>query len=456
MNAMGIGKGDRVVLVLPRTPEIIISFLASVKIGAIPAPMNFNLTEKEVNAFFDSLQPAMAFIHNKFVDLVDEIAWKGYMAIVDKKEGSRDYLEWSSLLNASGENPGIDILPDDTAYLNFTSGSTGEQKGAITTHANLYWNTKSAVDTFNITEQDVHLCMFAAFAHPHELFARALYTGGTMVLLDEIFPKSLARTVREAGITCIMGLAPMYQMLLDVATKNDLKTLRLPESGGMYTNSNLIDRFQEAFGVPIIPVWGSTETTGIAIANRIGVRKGDSMGKPCPYYEVKAVDEDGAELKPGEIGEFIFKGPAVVTGYYKGLSTCLNNGWYYSGDLGRMDEEGYCFFVERKSSVMKVAGLKVYPLEIEEVLKNHPNIKEAVVIAASDGLKGETPLAIITLKGKQTLEKREIFSFCKGKLPNYKIPRKIEFCDEFPKIGSGKINRKAIIARHESDQKEKS
>lgn len=270
-----------------------------------------------------------------------------------------------------------------------------------------------------------------------------------MVLLDEIFPKSLARTIKENNITCMMGLAPMYEMLLDVARREDLESLRLPESGGMYTRPDLVNRFEKTFGVPIYTVWGSTETTGIAIANRIGERRKDSsVGKPCPYYEVKIMGEAGLEVKTGEVGEMIFKGPAVVEGYYgikKETGGPFKDGWYYSGDLGRKDEDGFFYFVDRKNSMMKVAGLKVYPSEIEKVLITHPKIKEVAVVSSPDGLKGELPKAIIVPKDGYDLTKEDIYHFCKGVLTNYMIPRLIELRDELPKTSSGKINKKALM-----------
>ena len=202
----------------------------------------------------------------------------------------------------------------------------------------------------------------------------------------------------------------------------------------------------------MIPVWGSTETTGIAIANRPGEDLiPGSIGRPCDFYEINIVDECGEELEPGEIGEMVFKGPAVIQGYYMDEANskkCLRDGWYYSGDLGRKDESGHFYFVERKAGLMKVAGLKVYPLEIELVLMDHPDIKEAAVISAKDRLRGEVPKALIVTKDGRELTEKEILGFCKGRLAHYKIPRIIEIRESLPKIGSGKINKMALQMEH--------
>lgn len=449
LTNMGVKKGDRIGLLLLREPQLVIAFLASARIGAIPAPINYNLTKGQLTNLLLSMKPSMVFTAERFLSQLKEarVVSNGCIIVTDNKNSL--HLHWDDLLKSPAAVSTANISIDDIAYLNFTSGSTGEQKGAVATHANIYWNTVSAIEAFKITEDDVHLCMFASFAHPHELLARALYTGGTMVLLDEIFPKSLARTIKDNKVTCMMGLAPMYEMLLDVADAADLSSLRIPESGGMFTRPDLVERFEKAFGVPIYTVWGSTETSGIAIANRVGEkRKGFSIGKPCPYYEVKVIDETGLEVKAGEVGEFIFKGPAVVKGYYgieEKTNNCFMNGWYYSGDLGKTDEDGFLYFVDRKNSMMKVAGLKVYPSEIEQVLISHPNIKEVAVVGSPDGLKGEIPKSIIVSKDGQTLTRDEILLFCKGSLPNYKIPKIVEFRNELPKMSNGKINRKALM-----------
>jgi acyl-coenzyme A synthetase/AMP-(fatty) acid ligase len=216
----------------------------------------------------------------------------------------------------------------------------------------------------------------------------------------------------------------------------------------MFTRLDLIERFKQKLGVPIIPVWGSTETTGIALANHPGRDVVPcSAGQPCPSYEVKIVDEDGEELPPDTVGEMIFKGPAVVQQYYEddeSTTALFHLGWYFSGDLGRKDEQGNFYFVERKGGMMKVAGLKVFPLEIEQVLLDHPEIKEAAVIAAKDRLRGEVPKAIIVPKNGARLTEKEVLLFCRERLAHFKMPRIVEIRESLPKIGSGKINKKAL------------
>lgn len=453
---MGLKRGDRVGLMLPRVPELVISFLAIAKARGIVVPVNFELISEDIAIILKRISPRFLIVCGQFLDIARKAVQHdpriSIIAVDGAMEGS---LQWNHILkNQKGGNPCLEIKNDDIVYLNYTSGSTGTHKGAITTHSNIYWNTLASVDALGLLPGDVYLCMFAPFAHPHEIFARPLYLGGTMVLVDKIYPKSLAEAISTHRVSCMMGLAPMYQNLLDLLEYKgyDLSSLRVPESGGMYTRRDLIEKFRQKVGVPIIPVWGSTETTGIAIANRPGEDLiPGSIGRPCDSYEVKIVDECGEELESGEIGEMAFKGPAVIQAYYMdevNSKKSLSDGWYYSGDLGRKDESGHFYFVERKAGLMKVAGLKVYPLEIELVLMDHPDIKEAAVISAKDRLRGEVPKAIIVTRDGRELTEKEVLGFCKGRLAHYKLPRIIEIRESLPKIGSGKINKMALQMEH--------
>jgi long-chain acyl-CoA synthetase len=451
--AIGLKKGDRIGLILPRIPELVISFLSIAKVQGIAVPINFELREEKIRIIITDISPRYLIVHDNFLDLTKRSLISGpkISIIVVGDRGKSEHISWAEMLKSNNsEPPSSEVKENDVVYFNYTNGSTGNPKGAITTHANIYWNTLTSIDALRLTSNDVHLCMFSPFSHPHEIFARPLYLGGTMVLLDKIYPKSIAEAIAHHQVTCMMGIAPMFENLLEALEHKtyDLSSLRIPESGGMYTRPELIERFKEKVGVPILSVFGTTETTGIAIANTPGeaIIPG-STGKPCKSYEVKIVDEYGMELPTNGIGEMIFKGPAVVQGYYKdpiNTQSCFKDGWYYSGDLGKRDEENNFYFIDRKSGMMKVAGLKVYPLEIELVLMEHPNIKEVAVISAKDKFRGEVPKAIIVTKNGKELTQKEIIEFCRERLPNYKIPRIVELREALPKIGSGKINKKEL------------
>ncbi|MBM4286779.1 MAG: acyl--CoA ligase [Deltaproteobacteria bacterium] len=449
---LGCRPGDRVCFLLPRIPELVLTFLAGAKVRAIVAPVNFDLPAREIAATLGQLNPRVIVCHADYLTLLLPAGPETTFILTGSTESRPGCLLWDELLAPQpSHNPSLAIAAADPVYLNYTSGSTGNARGAVTTHEHIYWNTRSSVETLGLTPADVHLCLFAPFAHPHELFARPLYLGGTMVLLDSIRPRTIARTIMAHGVTCLMALAPFFRNLIEVAAseKFDLSSLRLPESGGMHTPVELIQAFREAFGVPIYAVWGSTETTGIALANHPGGEPVlGSVGQPCSYYEVKIVGEDGQELSPGMIGELIFRGPGVVQAYFEEQEEnhykYFRHGWYHSGDLGRRDAAGNFYFVERKSGMLKVAGHQVYPLEIELKLMRHAAIQEAAVIGIPDPRRGEVPKAFVVLKNGAHLERRDIIRYCAQEMATYKVPREVEICASLPKIGSGKINKKAL------------
>lgn len=451
LGQMGIRRGDSVCMLLPRVPELVISMLGMSLAGIIPVPVNYTLSQDEVEGFFISSGARAAILHSRFLGQMGEAlkgSLRGRMIVVgDSSEG---LIPWAEAAGASpsGFTP-YEAALDDLAYLNYTTGTGGNPKGALATHSNLYWNTRSSVEAMDITQADRHLCMFASFAHPHEIFARPLYTGGSIVLLEEINPKTIARTIKQHAVSVMMGLAPMYDMMATHLKDQGIESLRVAESGGMYTNPALNARFMDAFGKPILSVWGSTETSGIALANRPSdFRTDGSAGKPCPYYEVRVVDDEGEDVPDGEHGEFAFRGNGVISGYLGNGSFSGRDGWYMSGDIGYRDSGGFFHFLDRRNGMLKVAGLKVYPLQVELALQRHPGIAEVAVIGHEDRLRGVVPKAVIVPREGAHIDEAELRSFCKGRLADYMVPRKVVLVDSLPKIGSGKINKKALMKEH--------
>ncbi|WLE97803.1 MAG: class I adenylate-forming enzyme family protein [Candidatus Electrothrix communis] len=452
LTAKGIKPGDKVCLLLPRRPELIFAFLAVSSIKALICPINYLENAEHIEEMITSLKPAVIILDESTVqaEALNFIqSYRATVIAVQKTPENSKATPWQTCVEHS-PTPPLTQLPDDCAYLNFTTGSSGFPKGALCTHAHLYWNTRSAVETFQMTADDVHLCMFASFSHPHELFCRALYTGASLVLLIEISPKAIAKTIIRHRVTCMMGLAVMYKMMARHSKEIAFPCLRIAESGGMFTDQEIQKNFLDAFNIPILSVWGSTETSGIALANAPNQHRTDgSMGKACPYYQVRLVDEDGQEAAPGKTGELIFSGPAVTSGYYNTPDFPGREGWYFSGDLAQQDEEGFFRFIERKSGMIKVAGLKVYPLQIELIIQQHPAIKEVAVIGVTEKRRGCVPKAFITLEEHAALDVDELETYCRKCLASYMVPREFQLVASLPKIGSGKINKKMLLSNPE-------
>ncbi len=448
--AAEIKPGDKICLALPRIPELVISFLGATKLGAVPAPVNYTLPEAEFNDFIRRVQPSALIVHSDFAgQLESDINNNPKITKILVNGEASGFTPWQEVSQHRNPIEKIPVKADDISYLNFTTGSSGLPKGAIATHANLYWNTVAAVETFQITENDVHLCMFASFAHPHEIFARAIFTGGSLVLLDKVNPRTIVKTINRHHVTCMMGLAPMYEMIITHCHDKQLPSLRIAESGGMYSRPDIIERFHDLFKIPVLSVWGSTETSGIALANTPdNFKKDGSTGRPCPHYDVRIIDDEGNDVETGKVGELIFRGKGVIKGYdtkaTKAISPFLD-GWYHSGDLATRDEEGYHYFIERKSGMIKVAGLKVYPLQVEKVIQEYPGIKEIAIIGVKERRHGIVPKAFLTTADNHPIEADAIRQFCKNKLPNYMLPKQFVVLAELPKIGSGKVDKKALL-----------
>jgi len=312
---------------------------------------------------------------------------------------------------------------DDLVYLNMTSGTTGRPKAALTTHAMIQWNTRSSIETLGYSADDVFLCMFSVFAHPHELFARPLALGGCFTLVDSLNARVVARAVERHRITWIMAVPSFYEMLAERAagTGADLSSLRMLEAGGAHLPPKAYARISQQLGAPLVPVWGSTETSGVGIAQRVaGERTPGSMGYVAHHYEARVMDDSGAAAEPGQIGELLMKGPAVVAGYHGDEEETARHfvgGWYRTDDLVRRAADGEFTFCGRRSEMMKIGGIRVFPLEIELALRSHPAVAEAVVVRAEETLRGEIARAVVVLRSDATV--RQLRDHCRSRLALY-------------------------------------
>lgn len=448
----GLERGDRIGCLLKKTPEAIVAFLGAALSRGVFFPVDPNLPWTKMQQVFNGTEAKFIIVDREYLDALHAAtSFSPSRTIVIGTEKSGKYRLFRDIDRYRGNpKPDPSISAHDPVYLNFTSGTTGIPKGAVTTHANIWWNTRAAVRAFQLTAEDVHLIMFPTFVHPHEIFARSLFLSGTTVLLDTIQPKSIAETITRNGVSCFMAVASIYETLarLRDTSPYDFSSLRIPESGGMHVNSALVQLFHQKFGLPLYPVWGSTETTGIALYTppHEPYRPG-SMGRCCPGYEIVILNEHGDPVAPGEVGEMVVQGPGVCSRYENDSRETirhLKDNRFLTGDLVYRDEEGYFYFQSRRTNLMKVGGLKVYPVEIEEVLRTHPDILDVAVVPVQEGLHGEVPKAVIVTKSGEDISKRDLRDFCEQKLHRYKFPRIIEFRETLPRTPGGKIAWKEL------------
>jgi long-chain acyl-CoA synthetase len=270
--------------------------------------------------------------------------------------------------------------------------------------------------------------------------------------LDTLSPRVTASTIERFGVSWMMAVPSFYEMLLDHANADntDISSLRVLESGGAFVSADTLERLENQFNASFMPVWGSTETTGVAVAMRADrSRVLGTTGKPVAGYEIRIIDTHGRDCPAGETGEMIIRGEGVVSEYINNIAeteALFVDGWYRTRDLMKWTDDGFIQFVGRRSEMLKIGGIRVYPLEIEKVLKDHPEVRDVVVVRAEERIRGEVARAVVQVVSGSEISGRQLRQYCKGRLAVYKIPRIIEFWGEVPKLPNGKVDKQAVIS----------
>ncbi len=449
----GIGPGDAVGMLLSKRPEVVVAFFACARIGAIHVPVNFKLHPDQVADQFRTAEVRAVILEHEFDGLLKHLLPllpdPRRIVYVDGAGRHGDGVWEAPLPPWTG---GQDVRATDAVYYNYTSGSTGRPKGAITTHRQINVNAVATIEGLGFRDDDVYLGMFSVFAHPHELFHRSLLVGGAFVVAETLNPRVAAELIARHRVSWAMAVPSFYEMLLDfrAAHGGNYTSLRVLEAGGAYVSPETLHRMEAAFGARFLPVWGSTETSGVGLGMLAdSPRRPGSTGKPIPGYALRVVREDGTDAPVGEPGELWMRGEAVVTGYVNQAAETAEqfvDGWYQTRDLVRRDEDGFVFFTGRRSEMLKIGGIRVFPLEIEQVIAQHPEVRGVVVVRAEERLRGEVARAIVQLAPGSTLDMRRVQAYCRDRMANYKVPRIVEFWEEIPKLPNGKIDKKAVLA----------
>lgn len=466
LQRLGYKKGDHIALVAGNSPFFIVGLYGALKIGAkiipinpiyTPSEMSYILKDGDVKAIitmdvllgnFEHLSDDLPNVEHCIIgETGAKVDWETGVLSVKMKSFTKLLEEGSGTL----DQPTIE--EDDVAVILYTSGTTGRPKGAMLTHKNLYSNAKDVADylKFNDTDKVIAaLPMFHVFCLTVSLNA-PLMNGGTILIIPKFSPDEVFRVAREHEATVFAGVPTMYNYLLQTGKQHvqDFSNLRLCISGGAAMPVALLKSFEKMFDVMVSEGYGLSEASPVTCFNPLDrPRKPGSIGTNITNVENKVADELGQELPAGEIGELIVKGPNVMKGYYKmseETEVTLKEGWLFTGDMARMDEEGYFYIVDRKKDMILVGGYNVYPREVEEVFYTHPEISEVAVVGAPDSNSGEAVVCFVVTSNPSLTEK-ELSDYCQSHLAKYKIPAKIEFLDELPKNTTGKILRKNLRA----------
>lgn len=468
LQQLGVEKGDHIAFLLGNTPHFLISLYASMRIGATAIPINPIYSPDEISYILHNSDAKIVIALDALLPLVEQAAPK-FPAI--KKyiicEVSPDTKEKLATLPASvkdlvlpftqaiaqGTTPtAVSIDEDETAIILYTSGTTGHPKGAMLTHGNLYSNARDVGEYLGFQEQDrviATLPVFHVFALTVVVNA-PLLKGATILLVPRFSPGDVFQTIREQQATVFAGVPTMFNFLYQYPEGQtaDFETIRLAISGGSSLPVALLHNFEEKFKVRISEGYGLSEASPVTCFNPLDrERVPGSIGTSIVNVENKVVNEFGEEVSDGEVGELIVRGPNVMKGYYKmpeETAVAIRDGWLYTGDLAKRDENGYFYIVDRKKDMVIVGGYNVYPREVEEVLYGHPDIVEAAVIGLPDPDFGEAIHAYVVLKKGANLAVEDLIAYTAQHLAKYKVPKGIEFLEELPKNTTGKILRRSL------------
>ncbi|MGI5881874.1 MAG: class I adenylate-forming enzyme family protein [Dethiobacteria bacterium] len=474
----GIRPGDKVTIFMSNSPEYLWSYFGIIQLGAVIIPLNINLKTEEIGyilrnsdsvALFaseDCLQQAEQVLLAEKLDII-LLAWdlpQGF----SPKMGTGKLISPRPLLarektELRQEILDVPLAPDDVAQIMYTSGTTGRPKGAMLTHHNMIIDAHWIVARMGLKEADRAMCVMPLFHINGQIVTvmTPLYHGGSIVLPRRFSVRNFFKHIGDYGVTYTGTVATMLSMLLNKRTAEDRPEdshLKIVFCGSAPVPREVQIKFETTFQVPVIEGYGMTETTCRSTFNLLpppgkavygqddGYRKIGSVGLPLGN-EMRVVDETGKFLGPNERGEIIVRGENVMKGYYKNpgaTEAAFVDGWFYTGDIGYFDEDGYFFIVDRKTDMIIRGGENIYPREIEEVLYRHKAVKDAACLGIPDELYGEEVAAFVALKDGEQSSEEELIALCRQHLAAFKCPKSIKILDEIPKSSSGKLLRRML------------
>lgn len=453
LAGLGVGAGDKVAVLLFNTAEILQAYFALAKLRAVAVPVNFRLAGPEIQYIVDNSDAKIFIYDGMFDSAISGIAANlpGVEKFIAVAQDSQvpGALIYSQVLAGGGEEE-IQVLvaDDDDAFIVYTSGTTGKPKGAVLTHKNVLGNALSCLVDIATTRESRYLCVPPLF-HVASLAMtiQNIYMGASIYLLKVFDPKTVLEIMEREKITSIFLVPAMWNFILQVPdlAKYNLESLNVAITGAAIMPLNIKKRLLKVFtGLRLYDAFGQTEMSPVTTLLLPGdtLRKPTSVGRPIMNTEIKVLNNEGAEVAIGEVGEIVYRGWGMFKCYYKNpgaTADAFTEGWFHSGDLVRLDDEGFVYVVDRKKDMLITGGENVYPAEVEEVLYKHEKVLEAAVIGKSNEGWGEAVHAVVVPKPGAELTQEEIIAFCGQQLAGYKKPRSVEFMEALPRNAAGKV-----------------
>ncbi len=452
LSRLGIGRGDRVALFLPNIPEFAAAYLGIQKLGAVAVSLNSTLRRQEAKFILDDSGAVAVFTTAALRDQVDRESLPdlGHVIVAEGDAGAGDVAYRDLVAETTGEFPAAVMDRDDPSAILYTSGTTGEPKGACLSHGNVLSN----MHAFNYNcgmRPDDRMLLFLPLFHcfgQNAILNSAFNACATVVLHRTFHPAAVVRSVVEDEVTMFFGVPTAFIPIYNTATLSDMSAVRYYFSAAAPLPREIARKWQEKYGRVINEGYGLTETSPFASYNHRLWYKLGSIGAPIENVEMRIVDPDtGAEVPTGDSGEIVIRGPNVMLGYWNrpdATAKAIRNGWFHTGDIGRVDEDTYFYIVDRVKDMVNVGGLKVYPVEVENTIYQHPAVEEVAVYGVVDRFMGERVCANVICKAEQSVTDAEIVAFCREQLADYKIPSAVFFVDSIPKSPTGKILKRVL------------
>lgn len=449
LRSCGITSEDRVMVCMPNCPEVLFSYQGITRAGAIVVPVMFTLHAKEIR-FILANSGAKAIITssillNKVKESLVDLPIQPLIIVVDQPSGDDIYNFYDVCTKQNNEIRDLSGNSDDVAIILYTSGTTGNPKGVQLTHKNLYSNATNSAK-HNETERGTTIGVLP-LAHVYGLtMSNICYiTGSSVVIFPKFDPKDIFEAIEKYKVRSFSAVPAMIHALVSYPGNDlyDTSTLEWVGSGSAPLPVALLHAFERRFGAKIFEGYGLSEAAPIVTAHRKGIEiKPGSVGIPIPGVEIKIVDEFGQAVKTGEVGELIVRGENITPGYYKNeeeSNKVLKDSWLFTGDMAKLDAQGYLYIVDRKKDLVIRGGFNVYPRDIEEVLNGHESIFEAAVVGIPDERMGEELVACIVKKPGSELLEAQVIQYCQQHLAKNKTPRRVIFMEALPRNGVGKI-----------------
>ncbi|MBI3769728.1 MAG: o-succinylbenzoate--CoA ligase [Deltaproteobacteria bacterium] len=461
LAALGVGKGDRVALLLMNGVEYVESFFAIAKLGAIVVPLNWRLVADELAFILQDSGAAVLVFDPELREVVAELHRRGAATAVRawvQTGDPADALPFATGYDAiqeraSDTEPAIGASDDDALYIMYTSGTTGLPKGVVHTHRSVLFSNFTIAMTADVRYRDRYVIVLPLF-HVGALtpLTGNVHRGMTTILMRAFDPRRMFETIERERATTLLAVPAMLNFMLQVpdSERYDCASLRWIMSGAAPVPVTLIEAYAKR-GIEVHQVYGLTESCGPAclISPEDALAKAGSTGKAFFHTDVRVVDEGGHDVAPGGVGEVLVRGAHVMQGYWNrpdATAETIRDGWLHTGDLATIDAEGFVYIADRKKDMIISGGENIYPAEIENVILSCPRVRDVAVIGQVSPKWGESPLAIV-VKGDAALAEADVLAHCQGKLARFKQPKAVRFVDEIPRNPAGKILKRILRER---------